>query len=133
MLWILLALCIGILAGFAVPFDLPSSVTPFVAVGLLAALYSMFGAIVAYLREQFEAKLFINGFLFNTILAMGLTFVGVKLGVDFSIAVIVYFGTKIFKNFSRMQYYILQKEAKGVKLIRRCSVTYKVNKNKTEP
>src|SRR5574344_483814 len=116
MLWILLALAIGVAAGFAVPFNLPGTVTPFVAVGLLAAISSVCGGALAYSREQFRAKFFVSGFLFNTILAMGLTFVGVKLGVDFSIAVIVYFGTKIFKNFSRIQYYILQKEAKGVKL-----------------
>lgn len=116
MLLIALAVLIGVLGGVFIPWDIPASLTPYVAIGLLAALNTLFGGIAAILHKKFDTRAFISGFFFNTILATVLTIGGAKLGVDFSLAAIVYFGTRIFNNLAKIQHSILQKEAKGVKI-----------------
>lgn len=113
---IVLAMLLGVVLGLLFPFNIPATFTPFMAVGLLAACNTLFGGIYAQLKHRFDARTFISGFFFNTILAMLLTYAGAKLGVDFSLAAIVYFGTRIFNNFAKIQHYILQKEPRGVKI-----------------
>ena len=113
---IVFAIIAGIVAGALIPYNIPASFTPFFAIGLLAACNTLFGGIAAQMRHRFDTRAFSVGFFFNTILAILLTMAGVKLGVDFSLAAIVYFGTRIFNNFAKIQHYVLQKEPKGVKI-----------------
>lgn len=110
------AVVIGIICGMIVPQNLPPSFTPFLAMGLLAACNTLFGGIAALAHKKFDVQTFITGFFVNTILAMVLTFGGVKLGVDFSLAAIVYFGTRIFNNIAKIQHSILQKDEKRVRI-----------------
>lgn len=116
MILVLIAIPLGILLGLYAPFDVPAGLMPFLAIGLLAACNTLFGGIAAWTKSNFHPSTFITGFFFNVLLAMGLTFAGSKLGVDFSLAAIVYFGVRIFNNFSRIQHYMLQKEPRGVKI-----------------
>lgn len=116
MILLFAAALLGVILGLAMPFNVPASLTPFLAVGILAACNTMFGGIAAWVKRCFQIKTFVSGFFFNTILAMLLTYAGAKLGVDFSLAAIVYFGVRIFNNFSRIQHYLLQKEPRGVKI-----------------
>lgn len=116
MILICLGTLLGILAGVFIPWDVPSNVMPFLAIGLLAACNTLFGGIAAQLNHKFDARAFISGFCFNTILAILLTIAGVKLGVDFSLAAIVYFGTRIFNNFAKIQHSILQKRQRRVRI-----------------
>lgn len=113
---ILLAMAAGIALGLFIPYNIPPTFTPFVAIGLLAACNTLFGGVYAQIKHRFDARTFISGFFFNTILAVLLTIAGAKLGVDFSLAAIVYFGTRIFNNFAKIQHYILQKSPEGVKI-----------------
>lgn len=113
---IFFAVLIGVLGGVLVPQNLPPSFTPFLAIGLLAACNTLFGGIAAQVHHKFDVRAFVFGFFINTILAMVLTFAGVKLGVDFSFAAIVYFGTRIFNNLAKIQHSILQKNGSGVKI-----------------
>ncbi|MGE4549343.1 MAG: small basic family protein [Intestinibacillus sp.] len=113
---IFFAVLIGVLCGVLVPQNLPPSFTPFLAIGLLAACNTLFGGIAAQVHRKFDVRAFVFGFFINTILAMVLTFAGVKLGVDFSLAAIVYFGTRIFNNLAKIQHSILQKNGNGVKI-----------------
>lgn len=116
MILLVVAALAGVVLGLAMPFNVPAGLAPFFAVGILAACNTMFGGISAWMRGVFHTKTFVSGFFFNTILAMLLTFAGAKLGVDFSLAAIVYFGVRIFNNFSRIQHYMLQKESRRVKI-----------------
>lgn len=113
---ILLATILGIVGGLLIPWNIPATYTPFVAMGLLAACNTLFGGITAQVRHRFDARAFISGFFINTILAALLTIVGTRLGMNFSIAAIVYFGTRIFNNLAKIQHYILQKNPIGVKM-----------------
>lgn len=110
------AVLAGILFGIFIPYNIPPSFTPFLAMGLLAACNTLFGGIAAQMHHKFDARTFVTGFFSNTILSMALTFAGTKLGVDFSLAAIVYFGTRIFNNLAKIQHCILQKGAKGVRI-----------------
>lgn len=113
---ILIAMALGVVLGLFIPWNIPATLTPFLAMGLMAACNTLFGGIYAQMKHRFDARTFISGFFFNTILAMLLTYAGSKLGVDFSLAAIVYFGTRIFNNIAKIQHYILQKEPGGVKI-----------------
>lgn len=115
-MFILIAMLAGAALGLFIPWNIPATLTPFLAMGLMAACNTLFGGVYAQMKHRFDARTFISGFFFNTILAMLLTFAGSKLGVDFSIAAIVYFGTRIFNNIAKIQHYILQKEPGGVKI-----------------
>ena len=110
------AVLAGVLCGVFIPYNIPPSFTPFLAMGLLAACNTLFGGIAAQMHHKFEVSTFVTGFFTNTILAMLLTFAGAKLGMDFSLASIVYFGTRIFNNLAKIQHCILQKDGKGVKI-----------------
>ncbi len=107
---------VGVICGSLIPFDIPATATPFVAVGLLAACNTLFGGISAQVHRKFDSRAFISGFFINTILAAILTLAGSKLGVDFSLAAIVYFGTRIFNNLAKIQHYILQKHSNRGKI-----------------
>lgn len=112
----LIGILAGMLLGFLVPWNIPADATPFVAVGLLAACNTLFGGIAAQICRKFDLRAFIIGFFFNAILAAILTFAGARMGVDFSLAAIVYFGTRIFNNLAKIQHCILQKHPKRVKI-----------------
>lgn len=115
-MFILIAMLAGAALGLLIPWNIPATFTPFLAMGLMAACNTLFGGVYAQMKHRFDARAFISGFFFNTILAMLLTYAGTKLGVDFSLAAIVYFGTRIFNNFAKIQHYILQKHPGGVKI-----------------
>lgn len=116
MLVIILGILLGILVGIFMPYNIPSSMTPFFAMGLLAAMDTVFGGFVAELEGKFDIKTFTTGFFANALLAMILTVVGFRLGMDLSLAAIVVFGTRMFNNFSRIRQHILQKGSKRVKI-----------------
>ncbi len=113
---IMIAALLGIVGGMLIPWNIPAAYTPFVAMGLLAACNTLFGGIAAEVRHRFDARAFISGFFINTVLAALLTILGTRLGMNFSIAAIVYFGTRIFNNLAKIQHYILQKKPIGVKM-----------------
>src|SRR4051794_29670907 len=92
-LWIpLLFLLVGLLIGLQLNFTVPQEYARYTAVGLLAALDSVFGAVRAELHKSYSNRIFVSGFLINTVLAIGLTFLGDRLGVDLSLAAVVAFG-----------------------------------------
>lgn len=112
----LVGIIIGIVCGIVIPYQIPSAVMPFVAMGLLAACNTLFGGIAAQICHKFDYRTFVIGFFFNTAMAAVLTWAGTKLGFDFSLAAIVYFGTRIFNNLAKIQHSILQKHENRVKI-----------------
>ncbi len=86
-------------------------------VGIFAALDSVLGAIRANLEEQYDAKIFISGFLTNTFIAMVLAYVGDKLSLPLYYAAIFVFGTRLFSNISIIRRIIINgnKSEKGQK------------------
>ena len=106
----------GVVMGLIIPINIPGDLTHYVAVGLLAACNTLFGGISAKINNKFVTKTFVIGFFSNTVIATLLTVAGNILGVNFSFAAIVYFGTRIFNNIAKIQHSILQKTEKRYKI-----------------
>ncbi len=70
----------------------------YLGIALLAALDSSFGGLRANLEESFNERLFIGGFLFNTIIAGLIVYLGDNLGIELYLAAVVAFGVRLFQN-----------------------------------
>ncbi|MEG0072894.1 MAG: small basic family protein [Clostridia bacterium] len=102
-----IAIVLGILTGLT--FNIPYSLTKYLAVAILACLDSVFGAYNSNLDEKFNLKVFVSGFFGNALIAIFLVFVGLKLDVDIYLAVIIVFSTRILNNFTFIRRKILDK------------------------
>lgn len=108
-LWIpVVFLMIGLFIGLQFSFSIPEPFARYTAVGILAALDAVIGAIRAELSKSYDNRIFLSGFISNIVLASGLTFLGDRLGVDLSLAAIVAFGVRLFNNVAIIRRYFLQ-------------------------
>lgn len=99
MLWAILGILAGILIGLGVDYTIPLEYTKYTAVTLLGVLDALFGAIRAEIaKDQYNAIIFITGLFFNIILALGITYLGDKMGLDLYLAATVVFTFRIFSN-----------------------------------
>ena len=107
------AICIGVLAGLIVAgltnYHIPVAYSLYVAVGVLAALDTVFGGLAATLSKNFSMRIFISGFIFNSLIAVALVYLGKLLGIDLTLAAIVVFGSRIFQNFATIRRLLLNK------------------------
>ena len=109
MLVIIGCLLFGTLFALFVPFNIPSDITPYVAVALLAGFDSIFGGIVAMMNNSFKLNIFVSGLFGNAVLAALITYIGTLLNLDLSIASILVFGTRIFQNFAIIRRSVINK------------------------
>jgi small basic protein len=99
MWWLpVLGLLLGLIAGAALSLRVPAEYSRYTAMGILAALDSVLGAVRAELEGEFDNRVFLTGFFANIVLAGGLTYLGDRLGVELYFAAIVAFGVRIFNN-----------------------------------
>ena len=82
MLLPLLGLLVGVLAGLVLNINVGFELSRYSAVAILAALDSVLGAVRAELDGVYDNRIFISGFLVNAIIAVLLTFIGDRLGLD---------------------------------------------------
>ncbi|HHY21486.1 MAG TPA: small basic family protein [Bacilli bacterium] len=113
-MWLpMIGLLLGILLGFFAEFRIPDEYSSYLSIAVLAALDTLFGGIRAHLEGNFQGNVFITGFFFNILLAAGLAFLGVHLGVDLYLAAIFAFGVRLFNNIAVIRRNLLSKwEAK---------------------
>ncbi|MGM7701081.1 small basic family protein [Pseudalkalibacillus sp. Hm43] len=112
-MWLpVLGLLIGLLLGFMSEIRIPDEYTSYLSIAVLAALDTLFGGIRAQLQKTFDDQVFITGFFFNILLAAGLAFLGVHLGVDLYLAAIFAFGVRLFNNIAVIRRLILSKNTK---------------------
>jgi small basic protein len=76
---------------------------------VLAAFDTLFGGIRAHLQNLYDEVVFVTGFFFNIILAAGLAFLGVHLGVDLYLAAIFVFGVRLFQNIALIRRILIEK------------------------
>lgn len=95
-----LALIVGALLGALFSAQVPAAATPYLSVAVLAGLDSICGGLRSYLENKFQADIFSSGFLFNIVLAVFFTWLGIGIGLNLLLAVAVVFGTRIFSNLS---------------------------------
>ena len=109
---IIACLVIGVAIALIAPYNFSSVLSQYMAIGILAALDSVFGGFASAINNNFRIKIFITGFFGNAILAVALTYMGTLLNVDLSIAAIVMFGTRIFQNFAIIRRFLISKYIK---------------------
>ncbi|MBS5948823.1 MAG: small basic family protein [Clostridium sp.] len=103
-----IGLLLGIVLGLILEVNIPSTLSPYMSVAILACLDSVFGAVRASLSKNFKADIFISGFFGNALLAAGLAYLGDKLGIPVYIAAIIVFGGRIFDNFAVIRRLIIE-------------------------
>ncbi|WP_088105008.1 small basic family protein [Halalkalibacter urbisdiaboli] len=113
-MWLpILGLLVGIILGVMTEFRVPAEYSSYLSIAVLAALDTLFGGVRAHLQETFDSNVFVTGFFFNILLAAGLAFLGVHLGVDLYLAAIFAFGVRLFNNIAVIRRLILSRwEAK---------------------
>jgi len=109
---ILIAVVIGCLLGAIVGMSAPMisyTYSGYLAIAIIAALDSVFGAIASTIKGNFNLKIFITGFFGNAILSIALTWLGQKLNVDIYLAAIVVFVGRMFTNLAIIRRHYLEK------------------------
>ena len=78
-------------------------------VGVLAGLVLNInvGAVRAELDGVYDNRIFISGFLVNAIIAVLLTFIGDRLGLDLYLVALITFGLRIFDNVALIRRHFL--------------------------
>ena len=114
---IIIGCILGVVIGFITP-TIPYTVSQYLAIGIVAALDSVFGGIASNIKKNFDMKVFISGFFVNAILAMLLTYLGEKLNVDIYLAAIVVFVGRMFNNLGIIRRYYLSKISEKSKKVK---------------
>lgn len=96
---IIIGCVVGAVLGINAPI-IPYTFSGYLAVAIIAALDSVFGAFVGVIKKNFDMKIFVSGFFGNAILAILLTYLGERLNVDIYLAAIVVFVGRMFTNLS---------------------------------
>lgn len=111
-MWIIIGLLTGVGIGYAFPIQFPFAIARYISVSFIAGLDSVLGGSRAGIEHRFDFVVFATGFLFNLVLAGGLTWVGDQLGVDLYMAAIVTFGVRIFENLAFIRRDLINKPTK---------------------
>lgn len=105
---IIIGCVVGALIGLNIP-TIPYTYSSYLAIAIIAALDSVFGAITSSLKKNFDMKIFISGFFVNAILAIALTYLGQKLNVDIYLAAVVVFVGRMFNNLGTIRRYYVER------------------------
>ncbi|MBD3360767.1 DUF1290 domain-containing protein, partial [Candidatus Peregrinibacteria bacterium] len=88
MIWAILGILIGIIIGINVTYTIPIELIKYTAVTIIVILDSIFGALKAEIKkeEDYDPITFLTGLLFNLLLALLITLMGEKLGIELYLA-----------------------------------------------
>lgn len=112
MIWAIFGILLGIIIGLSVNLTIPIEYIKYTAVAIIVILDSLFGAVKAEVsKDKYDTQIFLTGLGFNIILALAITLLGEKLGLDLYLAVTVVFIFRIFKNFGIVRHALLEKLA----------------------
>ncbi|MCI8485741.1 MAG: small basic family protein [Clostridia bacterium] len=99
---------LGAIIGMYAPI-IPYTYSGYLAIGIMAALDTVFGGITSIIKKNFDMKIFVSGFFGNAILAIVLTYLGEKLNVDIYLAAIFVFVSRMFNNLGFIRRYYIEK------------------------
>lgn len=95
-----LAGVLGFCATYFPKFDVEVRYSPYIAVAALAGIDALIGGVRASQEGKFKGKVFVSGFVVNTLLAAFLVYLGEQLGQPLDLAAVVLLGGRIFVNLS---------------------------------
>lgn len=107
MAWAAIGLLAGLVAGMYLPVALPAAFARYHSVALIAALDSVFGGWRASLQGDFHTLIFVTGFFGNSLLAVALTYIGDRTGVELYLAAVFALGVRIFLNLGAIRRLLL--------------------------
>lgn len=107
MLLPLAGLLVGILLGLVLNVNVGFELSRYSAVAILAALDSVLGAVRAELEGVYNNRIFVSGFVVNAVVAVLLTFIGDRLGLDLYLVALITFGLRIFQNVALIRRHFL--------------------------
>ncbi len=110
---IVLGLAIGVIIGSNLPLIIPVYFAKYLSIAILAGLDTIFGGARAYLDKEFDDLVLITGFIFNSLLAAGLAYIGDQLGVALYVAAIFVFGVRLFNNLAIIRRNIIKRPGEG--------------------
>ncbi|MBL4694278.1 small basic family protein [Candidatus Gracilibacteria bacterium] len=111
--WAIIGILVGIIIGFGIDTTIPIEYIKYSAVSIIGILDALFGAAKAQAtKEEYNTTIFLTGLVFNVLLALGITYIGEKLGLDLYLAVTVVFTFRIFSNFGQLRRAFLEKHLK---------------------
>lgn len=105
---IVIGCILGAIIGIYAPI-IPYTYSGYLAIGIMAALDTVFGGISSIIKKSFDMKIFVSGFFGNAILAMLLAYLGQRLNVDIYLAAIFVFVSRMFNNLGTIRRYYLEK------------------------
>ena len=100
--YIILGLLTGVLLGFVIPFNMSLVNEKILLILILIGIDVIFAGINAKLLKQFEYLLFTNEFILNSILSVGLVYLGNIMGLDLFSAVSLVLIFKVFYNLNKL-------------------------------
>jgi small basic protein len=107
-MWLpLVGLGLGIGLGLLLNVSVSPELARYTAVAILAGLDSILGAVRAELDGQYDNRIFLSGFIANTAVAVVLTYVGDRLGIDLYLVALIAFGLRIFQNVALIRRHFL--------------------------
>lgn len=108
LMWLpLVGLALGIALGLALNVSVSPDLARYSAVAILAGLDSVLGAVRAELDSHYDNRIFVSGFVTNALVAVALTFVGDRLGIDLYLVALFAFGLRIFQNVALIRRHFL--------------------------
>lgn len=98
-MWLpVIGLLLGFIIGYIFKVPLSADYAKYMSVALLASVDSIFGGIRSVIENKYNGTILITGFIFNSLLAGSLAYIGDRVGVDLYYAAIFAFGVRIFQN-----------------------------------
>jgi small basic protein len=98
-MWLpLIGLLLGLVIGSIFSIRIPAAYARYTALAILAALDSVLGALRADMQDQYDNLIFVSGLVINAFLAVLLTIIGDRLGVELYLAAVIAFGVRMFNN-----------------------------------
>lgn len=109
-MWLpLLGLLVGFIIGYIFNVPIPATYAKYMSVALLASLDSIFGGVKGVIQDKYDGQIMMTGFIFNTLLAGSLAYIGDRVGVDLYYAAIFAFGVRLFQNLAIIRRIIFDK------------------------
>lgn len=96
-----------LIASLFLPITLPYELAPYVAVGFLTVLDSLFGALRADLVNEFNWAIFWSGILFNIVVGVAIAYLGFLLGLELYLGVVVFYTWRLIENVRAIRYTLL--------------------------
>lgn len=106
----IVGLAIGVVVGVVLDPAVPAWLVPYLPIAVVAAMDALLGGLRARLQGVFDDQVFITSFLFNTVVAAFLVYVGDQLGVggQMTTAIVVVLGIRIFSNVAAIRRHIFK-------------------------